>query len=182
MMFRTPQWRFFAWQTVLNGGIFALLMTLFDLAAGNAILFWKVLFYFFFFGLLMAYFYLSQTRAELRRMGLSPDSPEAWKTRHHRTFTSAVPPETFRRLLEAEKWVRKVREQGEGWRVTTRPTARSWGERMEIAVKPLADGAYRYEVSTRPLFGWLTLVDFGKNLENLQRMEALLQMPEGQPT
>ncbi len=180
MKLRNPQWRFFLGQALLNGGVFALIMTLFDLAAGDPVLVWKVLFYFLFFGLLMGYFYLAQTRAELRRLGISPDSPEAWKTHHRRTIVSTVAPAALRRMLEAEKWVRKIREEGEGIRLTTRPTARGWGERVELSVESLPDGSYRYELSSRPRL-FPTMVDFGKNLENLQRLEAMLKAPQPQP-
>lgn len=50
---------------------------------------------------------------------------------------------------------------------------KSWGEEIKIIlIKQIAD-ENEFQVSSRPKFS-LTLVDYGKNLENMMRIENLL--------
>lgn len=56
---------------------------------------------------------------------------------------------------------------------STRMTWKSFGERIEICVLPLGEGRSTLHLSTRPLVR-STIVDYGKGLNNLDRLTASL--------
>lgn len=59
--------------------------------------------------------------------------------------------------------------------IKTKATWGSWGEVIDISQSTgSADGLHRYSISNKPRF-WMTLVDYGKGMKNMQRLRFLLE-------
>ncbi len=50
----------------------------------------------------------------------------------------------------------------------------SWGEKIKINLLSKGDNDFDYQVSSSPLM-WITIIDFGKNLENVEHIESLIK-------
>ena len=50
----------------------------------------------------------------------------------------------------------------------------SWGEEISIILQTKGESDFNYKISSRPKLK-MTLVDFGKNLENVNRLENVIK-------
>jgi hypothetical protein len=77
-------------------------------------------------------------------------------------------PEAFPRakLKEADEQARRVE-------LKVGMSFKSWGERVTIELAPEGDGATRAEIGSRASLG-TTMVDYGKNYDNVQRVKDWL--------
>jgi hypothetical protein len=127
------------------------------------------------FGAALAFFLTFQQVRRSRRLGAEP---RLWDSvRHDRTVALSLSCEETIRLVDwaARSWrwkVRRVDAGGPKITAVTRMSWHSWGERVTVTARPTGAGC-GVKVSSRPLLP-LTLVDYGRNFSNVQRMIAFL--------
>jgi len=51
---------------------------------------------------------------------------------------------------------------------------KTWGEKITITVRPLENEYNEYKITSRPALS-TTLADFGKNFQNVNRIEGLIK-------
>jgi hypothetical protein len=129
-----------------------------------------------FFGLMMAVTMTPFLARQLRRRGFDLDG-ELPDVDARETVAVPLPPdaalERCRAALDQLR-VRTVRTDPASAMVRGRVpmTWATWGERIECRVHPAEQGS-RVEIRSRPVLR-TTLVDFGRNRENVERVSALL--------
>lgn len=128
-----------------------------------------------FFGLFMAAFGTLMHKRALRRRGIDPDGPDAGVDARESLTLPLSPDQALgrcRTALEANTQFGQVRVDPASGMVLARARVSwaSFGEKIECRVQPL-DGSSQVEIRSRP---WLstTLIDYGKNRENVRRIRA----------
>jgi hypothetical protein len=132
-----------------------------------------------FFGILMsAVLGRWQSRAADRRRRLTdPAAPDAVDVGVHRRSTVRVEvpaAEILRRSSDAAGVLRRgrvtaVEEADRIVKLRVGMSWRSWGERVVLRLHPQTPSVTDVTVTSRPVFPW-TLVDYGRNADNVERM------------
>jgi len=154
---------------------FALIMTLFDLFEGEGFNVVKFLFHAVFFGGVMSIFLVSMHKSRLRKKGITEFTADNLKVLQLRVVKSKTSIEELASLLRLDSNLGKMkytRSENE-INLSSRVSWYSWGEKIQIKKLSSKNGEFEYEIQSKPIVS-TTLVDYGKNLENVNRIEALL--------
>lgn len=130
-----------------------------------------------FFGLFMAVGLTALHRRRIRKMGLDPDTVGAAVDVHECITLPLRADQALALCRSAVKRVPgasgiQVNEASATVEARVRMTWISFGERIECRVTP-SDGAAEVSIRSRPTLR-TTIVDYGKNLENVRRIRAQL--------
>ncbi|WP_203294130.1 hypothetical protein [Luteirhabdus pelagi] len=160
---------------LLTGIPFAIGMMGLHLIGGEALRIEKFLIYTTLFGGIMALSLIAILKYHLRKIGIQKIAQEHLGVHQKRTIISTLSIEELLQMLKDDPvfqlMVRKEIENGILLQSTM--TMKSWGEEIRIQIVSDRGSSYQYEISSRPRLK-TTLIDYGKNLQNIRRMEALL--------
>jgi len=111
----------------------------------------------------------------IRRGGEKEFTDSTLRVNQNRVVSSTISKNELFEMLKADQYFgrMKVFEQDDCVKVKTKMTFWSFGENIVIRTKALNENIFEYNISSKP---WLptTLVDYGKNLRNINRLENLI--------
>ena len=164
-------------KTFLYSGITYGLITLgFDLADGDGFRLWKFLFTTVFFGATMSLILVSFHNYRLKKNGIQEISNDKVGVNQTKNLKSNLNRKDLINKLKTDPIIGKMKmiEIENGIILKTGMTLQSWGEEIKIILKSNQKNNFEYQVSSRPKLK-TTLVDYGKNLENINRIENVLK-------
>ncbi len=163
-------------KTFLYTGIpFGIIMTAFDLAQGHAFELWKFLFLTFFFGITMSLTLVTFHKHRLRKYGITEMSDDNLRVNQTKSIHSSLDKTELLAKLKSDPIIGKMKmtEVDNGIRITTNATWKSWGEEINILQAPVKGPEFEYQVKSIPKVK-MTLLDYGKNLENVNLIEKAI--------
>ena len=127
------------------------------------------------YGFLMSITLVGTHIFTIHKKKLGPITAETLKVTHKKVVISELPKtELIDRLTEDPEWKKfDIRISDTDIRIKTKPSIWTWGEKIRILAQQAVDGKYQYEITSAPDVG-TTLVDYGRNLQNVQRLEKLI--------
>lgn len=161
----------------LAGISFAMIMLLIDLLMGYGFDLGKFLFMFVCFGGFMSVCLALIHRYRLRKKGLTRKNGDIFGVYQSMAVQSMLSPGELKAALMEDSYFGKMQlvEKSNGLQLKAGTTFWSWGEYIEIELVSSKPGfGYEYQVSSRPSVK-TTIIDYGKNLENIRNLEKLLQ-------
>jgi len=127
------------------------------------------------FGLMMGLFLTYKQMREVKKLRGKELTQEDLSVHQLTHFQSALTKEEMLAKLQnnypSKDW--KLTENGSHIRLKTTYSWKSFGEKIQIKVEQLQNGFSDVIVVSKPL-GWITLADYGKNLENILYLKHLL--------
>lgn len=147
----------------------------FDLMDGDEVTLWKFLFLTISFGLLMSLTLVGFHRYRLRKSGVKDMDEASLAVRQEKMIQSSFNLPQAMKALEADQKTRRMKmaEIQDGIRLKTPITWRSWGEEIQIIRLSEEYGTFEYQITSRPKVT-TTIVDYGKNTENIALIESIL--------
>ncbi len=164
-------------KTFLYTGIpYGLLMTIFDFVDGNEFSIWKFLFSTLFFGITMSLILVSYHKNRLKKNGIQEINVDNIGVNQSRFFETRFNKVELIQKLKADPIIgkMKIKEIENGIFLTTGITWKSWGEEIKIILKSEKDNNFQYLISSNPKLK-ITLIDYGKNLENINLIENVIK-------
>lgn len=160
---------------LLTGIPYGIMMVGFDLMDGGAINIWKFLFLSISFGLLMSLTLVGFHRYRLRKSGVKDMDEASLAVRQEKMIQSPLNLPQAMKALESDQKTRRMKmtEIQDGIRLKTPVTWKSWGEDVQIIRLSEEDGTFEYQITSRPKVK-TTIVDYGKNTENIALIESIL--------
>lgn len=160
---------------LLTGIPFGLMMIGFDLINGDGFSLSKFLFMTFFFGVAMSLFLVSFHRYRLKKNGVQEATDENLGVSQTRILMSKITKAELAKKIKADPIIGKFKmtEIEDAILLKTRMTWKSWGEDIQILQKPFGDSEFEYQITSSPRMK-TTIVDYGKNTENLNRIEGVI--------
>ena len=154
---------------------FALLMTLMDVFLGEEFSVFKFIFHTVFFGGTMAMFAMYMQKGRLKKMGVTDFTTENLAVNQSRVIQSNISIKELIDRLKSDEFFgkMKLKENRNVIQLRSKASWRSWGEKIRIIIISEESGLIKYDVFSEPVIG-ITLVDYGKNLENVERLERLM--------
>lgn len=112
---------------------------------------------------------------KLRKNGLSTDDDNL-KVRHNNVIMSQKSSEEILMKItqNADFKNMKIHKTKNGYKINTNYSWSSWGEVIDINIENRNSENQRIEISSQPKFP-LTLIDYGKNKENVETIIALIK-------
>lgn len=171
-----PTTKLFLRTFLMTGIPYGTIMTLFDLYTRDDLQPWKLVSQGFIFGFLMALISTNQYKKQLKKNGGHPVSDDDLLVMHKKRFTSGITLSQLEEKLKADPVTGKMKitETEKGILLRSGMSWKSWGEKITIV--PIAENGTEteYEVTSKPRVV-TTIMDYGKNLENVTRIQRLLQ-------
>jgi len=160
---------------LLMGIPWGILMLLFDLLDGTGFSFWKLVLRIVLFGGFMSLTLVSLHILKLNKIGAGK-LPESLGVNHTRYINSSIVPNELASRLEADPAISKIyiSDSENEIKLDTSLTWASFGENISIQARPIGSNQFEYKISSSPKLG-TTLVDFGKNIQNVNRIEKILK-------
>lgn len=161
---------------LLTGIPFATFTSVYDFIGTNE---WnpiKFLISFIVFGLIMSFTLVSLHIAKLEEMGIREATPENLAVKQTRSVKTPLEmDEVFQKICSDVRTSKmNVQQRGDVIELTTRFSWWSWGEKIRIYLKEKHQNGYDYQISSTSRLK-TTLVDFGKNLENVISVEKAIK-------
>lgn len=168
LLLMMPSTKLFLLSFLLTASAYALILIIYDLISGNESSFWEYLIMPFISGLFMALMIVSFQKSKLKNDGdLAITETKIVKS----TLTIEA---LLKRLKTDSKLGKmKVKEIENGVLLVSGITWKSWGENIQITLETDEDFEFVYHLSSSPRLK-TTLIDYGKNLENINRIEKVL--------
>lgn len=166
-------------KTFLFLGIsYALTMSAIDLFVGIDFNLWKFLFSIFFFGFFMSALLVTQHKNRLHEIGIHEITEDNIRTNQKRTIKSQLNINEILAKLKADFHIgrMKMRVTGNEILLKTSYSMFSFGENIKILqnVSANTDQEFEYLISSSPKFKG-TLVDYGINIENINKVELAIK-------
>jgi len=154
---------------------YALFMTLFDLFEGLDLSVWKFLFLFVFFGGTMSLTLGSMHISRLRKKGMTTIRAKDLNVVQRFNLHTILSINHIHDILlsDAQFGNMKMSILPDELQLRSKTSWFSWGEKIKIELLQNSDNQFEYAIQSRPII-WGTLVDGGKNFENVRRLEELL--------
>jgi len=161
---------------LITGITFGIIMILFDLYSGREIKIWKVLFNVLFFGFWMASFFAYFTKRTLKKKGITKLTNEILSVKQNAEIQSNLSKEEIFEKLKNDSIFSKMKisKSKKGIFIKSNITLQSWGENIEIIHKDSRVELNTFLISSKPKLR-TTLVDMGKNKENVDRIVKLIK-------
>jgi hypothetical protein len=158
---------------------FSILMWMADFTSGQVLYFWKYLAEGFMFGALMSITLVTIQVASLKSKGVKDFTDENLKVIQRQVIQSGLTRDGLITRLENDKNFRKMKvaTDANGLKITTPASWQSMGETIAVNVTPIHPGMNEFEIISKPKLG-TTILDFGKNLENVRRIERLVTVTD----
>lgn len=164
-------------KTFLQTGVpFGLMMVGLDVVSGDGFSVGKFLFLTCFFGLGMSIMGVTFQRYALEKLGIYKISEANLKVTQERSVSSTLSKAELIQRLKADPSIAKMDmvENENEIHLRTGFSWASWGEVIKIVEKHSLDDHFEYAVSSRPKLK-TTLVDYGRNLENILKIEKVMK-------
>jgi len=160
----------------ITGLLYAVLRILLDLAIDRETSWYDFFINFVIFGLGMSLavvsFHLYSLRNLAKRNGKKDFNIEPQQSEE--ILSSTQPAQLSENLKNIPNFNRvKHDRENDHIQVKTGFSGKSWGDRIDITYKPEGD-KFKYEIISRPKFAF-TMLDFGQNLENILRIQKVVQ-------
>lgn len=168
----SPKFKYYLQLFLLMGIPFSVMMAFTDWLFGDQIYFLKYLFLAVFFGGSMSFTLGSIHINRLRKLGVTDDSLYSIGVSREMEFRSEL---SLERIIEKLKSASKytLRTDKDEIKLSMPVTMNSWGEHVKIKYLFQQGDQNVYRLSSKPIMR-LTLVDFGKNRENLDRILEII--------
>ncbi len=129
----------------------------------------------FIFGLVMSIVLVSIHLIMLKSMGVQEMTKENLDIHQGKSIRSNLTLKELEEKIKSERFFgsSKFKETENSISFKTKSTWRSFGEKILITQSASDQGQIKYEVSSNPRL-ITTLVDFGKDLENVNRIEEIM--------
>lgn len=136
---------------------------------------WELTFTALFFGVAMSIFMIRMQRHRMKQAGIGEKEGGALNVNQYRKVRTVLPPHQLVNALRADEALGAVKfqETEEEVRFDMGVTWWSWGEKLTVKLVEVHAASYEYEIKSIPKIK-ATLIDYGKNLENVKRVEAVL--------
>lgn len=154
---------------------YGLVMVGFDIAEGHGFRVWRFLFLTVFFGIFMSLTLVSFHRHRLKKNGIQKVTSDDLRVSQQRVVTAGITQQTLVEELKNDPIIGKMKRMESENEIVIRSgiTWKSWGEHMKITMSPVGENQWNYVVSSSPRVK-PTIVDYGKNVENVNRIEQLI--------
>jgi hypothetical protein len=161
---------------LLTGIPYGLIMLGFDLLDGDGFRLWKFLFLTFFFGTTMAITLVSFHKNRLIKNGIQELTDKNLGVNQTKSLKSELSKIELIEKLKLDPIIGKMKmnETENGIVLKTGMSWKSWGEEIKIILKSIKDKEFEYEISSNPRLK-TTLVDYGKNLQNVNKIENVIK-------
>ena len=128
-----------------------------------------------FYGLFMAIIFISGHIFSIREKKLGPINAETIKVFQKKSIKSNLSQSSLIEKLLEDPACNKldIRTSENEILIRTRTTFWSWGEKIKILIHHASDGMNQFMVTSHPEVRF-TMVDYGKNIQNVQRIEKLI--------
>lgn len=159
----------------LTGIPFGLITIVFDLLDGDGFKLLKFLFPAFFFGLIMSLTLVSLHKYRLKKYGVQELSDENLGVTQTKEIKTKLGKIELINKLKSDPIISKMKmiDTENGINLKTGMTWESWGEEIKIILKSENNSDFEYQISSSPKLK-MTIVDYGKNLQNLTRIENVI--------
>jgi hypothetical protein len=156
---------------------YGLIMLGIDLTIGNGFILEKLLFMIFFFGGFMSLILVTYNRYRLKKIGVEEISDVNLNVRQNKILKSDLNKSELVEKLKTDPLIRKMqmKEIENGIILKTGMTWKSWGEEIRIIQQSNGESDFEYLISSTPKLK-TTLVDYGKNLENVNLIEKIIKI------
>ena len=127
------------------------------------------------FGLIMSLSLVILHTSSLEDLGVTEFTKENLSVKQKRHISSSISPGELVSKIEGDKYFKrgKINTEEEYIQIIMPMTWKSFGERIEIHTEQINEGMTQYFVSSRNK-GITPLVDYGRNMENVLKIENLL--------
>lgn len=161
---------------LITGIPYGLIMLGLDLAEGHGFRLWKLIFTILFFGSTMSLILVSFHRYRLKKNGIQEITSENLRVNQSKNIEFELNRKELVDKLKSDPIIRRMKmiETEDGILIKSRMTWKSWGENIKINLNSTKDTIFEYQVSSSPNLR-TTLIDYGKNLENINRIEKVLK-------
>lgn len=161
---------------LLTGIPYGLIMIGFDLLDGDGFKLWKFLSLTFFFGITMSLILVSFHKYRLKKNGIQEITDENLEVTQTKEIKTKLGKTELINKLKTDPIIGKMKmtETENGIALKTGMTWKSWGEEISIVLKSETDSDFEYQISSSPKLK-TTIVDYGKNLQNLNRIENVIK-------
>tara|TARA_R110002049_G_C8839165_1_gene536233 strand:+ start:67 stop:597 length:531 start_codon:yes stop_codon:yes gene_type:complete len=161
---------------LLTGIPYGLIMLGFDLLDGDGFRLWKFLFMTFFFGITMSIILVSFHKNRLKKNGIQELTDKNLGVNQAKSLKSELSKIELIEKLKLDPIIGKMKmnETENGIVLKTDMTWKSWGEEIKIILKSIKGKEFEYEISSNPKLK-TTLVDYGKNLQNVNKIEEVIK-------
>lgn len=156
---------------------FGILMILFEYAIGSDIDILSFLLTTILFGLTMSLVFVALQISELKRLGVKELTSESLSVEQKKSFVSKLTKQKAFERININPVFSKmnIRKTDNGLRIKTPITMKSFGEIITIEYRQaLANDPLEITVTSRPKIK-TTMVDLGKNMENVNELYKLLK-------
>ncbi len=128
-----------------------------------------------FYGIFMACTMVIGHIAAIRNKKLGPINAETIKVSQRKSIDSTLQQsELINKLKGDPEWNGfDLRTSDTEINFNTKPSMWSWGEKVRIIIRDTENHLNRFEISSTPKMKW-TLVDYGRNLQNVSRIEKVI--------
>ena len=158
---------------LISGLSFASGMAIFDFVWGSGPELLRFLFHFLFFGGCMALLLVGLHRWQLKKQGMpNTDALSVVQAREVKTSHSRDEVAGLLKLDPAFRHM-SITSDGDALKLTTGTTWRSWGEIILLNFRQDRNDGCVVEIRSKPWLG-TTVVDYGKNKENVERIAELI--------
>ena len=170
-----PLFKFYLKAFLLTGIPFGLIMTAFDYLDGGGFNLWKFLFHALFFGLAMSLTLVTVHKNKLKKHGVQEFTDDNLGVRQTKAIKTKLGRNELISKLKADPTVAdlKMVETGNGVSLKTGITMKSFGEDIKIELISESESDFEYQISSSPKIK-TTIIDYGKNLENINRIERVI--------
>lgn len=161
---------------LLTGIPFGLILASSDLADGNEFGLVKFLFNTFFFGITLSLIFVSFHRYSLKKYGIQEITNDNLGVNQSGRLNTELNLTELIRTLKTDPVFGKMKmtEIENGVLLKSGVSWKSWGEEIKILLKTDQENNFEYHISSIPILK-LTILDYGKNLGNIKRMENLIK-------
>ncbi len=145
------------------------------LGIGDYFNIWMIIFMSFFYGLFMSLFLVTYQKEGLKNIGVNDFTESNLGVHQARVINVNVSKQEFIEKIKYDNVLNKMKLTylDNGIKLSSGLTWKSFGEKITVFINPKSEGQYEYTVSSEPKLK-TTMFDYGKNLENINRIEMVL--------
>jgi len=124
----------------------------------------------------MSLFFVSFHKYRLKKNGIQELTDENLGVRQTKEIKTKLEKTELIKRLKTDPIISKMKmtETENGIALKTGITWESWGEEIKIVLKSETDSDFEYQISSSPKLK-TTIIDYGKNLKNLNRIENVIK-------
>ncbi len=161
---------------LLTGIPYGLIMIGFDLLDGDGFKLWKFLSLTFFFGITMSLILVFFHKYRLKKNEIQELTDENLGVSQTKEIKTNLGRTELINKLKTDPIIGKMKMTETENEITLKTgiTWKSWGEEIKIILKSKTDSDFDYQISSSPKLR-TTIVDYGKNLQNLKRLENVIK-------